>query len=136
MGEGEAWTRGVHHVGLTVPDIEETRAFFVDALGFREVGRKPGYPAVFVSDGVVMLTIWQARNPADCVAFDRKANVGLHHLALRVDVASLDALHERLRAWAGVEVEFAPEPLGTAGTRHMMLSVPGGVRLELIAPAS
>jgi hypothetical protein len=34
-----------------------------------------------------------------------------------------------------VKIEFAPEPLGGGPTRHMMCAIPGGIRLELIAPA-
>ena len=129
-----ARTLGVHHVGLTVPDIQATRAFFVGVLGFHTVAERPAYPAVFVSDGAVMLTIWQAQDPAASVAFDRKKNVGLHHLALRVpDAAALEALHGELAARPDVEIEFPPEPVGDGPARHMMLAVPGGVRLELIA---
>ena len=46
-----AVTRGAHHVGLTVPDLDKARAFFVELLGFRQVGEVPDYPAVFVTDG-------------------------------------------------------------------------------------
>ena len=99
-------TRGVHHVGLTVPDIAETKDFFVQQLGFEQVAERPTYPAVFVSDGAVMLTLWQAEAPATATPFDRKKNVGLHHLALRVpDHAALDALHDSLRRAPGVQIE-------------------------------
>ena len=129
-----ARTRGVHHVGLTVPDIHLTRDFFVEQLGFQQVAERPAYPAVFVSDGAVLLTLWQAEDPAAAVPFDRRKNVGLHHLALAVpDHRALEALHDSLQRAPGVEVEFAPEPLGDGGARHMMLRIPGGVRLELIA---
>jgi catechol 2,3-dioxygenase-like lactoylglutathione lyase family enzyme len=131
-----SWTEGVHHVGLTVPDIEATRAFFVDVLGFEVVGRRPEYPAVFVSDGTVMLTLWRAVDPATARPFDRSGNVGLHHLALRVPgPAALDALHRDLQAADDVTVEFGPEPLGSSGLRHLMCAIPGGVRLELVAEA-
>ena len=127
-------TRGAHHIGLTVPDLAPTRAFFVDVLGFTVVGEKPDYPAVFVSDGHVMLTLWQVADPATAVAFDRKCVIGLHHFALRVeDDAALDALHERLQRTPGVEMEFDPEPLGAGPTRHLMCTIPGGIRMELIA---
>ena len=132
-----AKTLGVHHVGLTVPDLAETRGFFEDVLGFSVVGEKPDYPAAFVSDGTVMITIWQAKDPASAVPFDRKSVIGLHHIALRVaDDAALDGLHETLKDTDGVEIEFAPEPLGGGATRHMMCAIPGGIRMELIAPAA
>ncbi|HWP67016.1 MAG TPA: VOC family protein [Candidatus Limnocylindria bacterium] len=130
-------TRGAHHIGLTVPDLERARAFFVEALGFRQVGEKPDYPAVFVSDGQVMITLWRAADPRRAAPFDRRNAIGLHHLALRVgDAGALDALHARLAATPDVAIEFAPESLGGGPTRHMMCLIPGGIRLELIAPAT
>ena len=132
-----AKTMGVHHVGLTVPDVAATRAFFIDTLGFSLVGERPNYPAAFVSDGTTMITLWQVNDPAAAGPFNRKSVVGLHHVALRVaDAAALDALHDTLSKTAGVEIEFAPEPLGDGPTRHMMFAIPGGIRLELIAPAA
>ena len=129
-----AKTIGVHHVGLTVPDIHETRTFFVDVLGFSVVGERPNYPAVFVSDGVIMITLWQAVDPATAAPFDRKSAIGLHHLALQVsDHAALEELGKTLAATDGVEIEFAPEQLGETPLRHLMCTIPGGVRVEFIA---
>lgn len=128
-------TLGLHHFGLTVPDLAASRDFFIGTLGFRQIGEKPDYPAVFVSDGTTTVTLWQASDPATAVPFDRKANIGLHHFALRVDgAAALDAAYARLNKTPGVDIEFAPEPLGGGPTRHMMCFIPGGIRMELIAP--
>ncbi|WP_342250133.1 VOC family protein [Sphingomonas sp. OTU376] len=44
-------TCGVHHVGLTVPGLDEAQAFFCDVLGFDVVDGAPDYPAIFISDG-------------------------------------------------------------------------------------
>jgi catechol 2,3-dioxygenase-like lactoylglutathione lyase family enzyme len=126
--------RGVHHVGLTVPDLAAARRFFVDVLGYQARGEKPEYPAAFVSDGTTLVTLWQVKDPARSVAFDRTQNVGLHHLALAVDGhAALDALHARVAQGSDAEIEFAPEPLGGGPSRHMMLRIGGGLRIELIA---
>lgn len=51
-------TKGVHHIGLTVSKLEESAAFFTTLLGWREVRRNEDYPAIFVSDGHVMVTLW------------------------------------------------------------------------------
>ena len=127
-------TLGVHHLGLTVHDVEIAGRFFVDALGFQLIERKD-HPAVFVTDGVVMITLWSVRGTNEVADFDRYAAVGLHHLALRVASApALDAAHQILRSRPDVVVEFEPRPLGTAGARHMMFAGPSGVRIELIAP--
>ena len=48
--------------------------------------------------------------------------------------AALDALHGRLRQTPGVEIEFAPEALNNGRPQHMMCSIPGGIRVEFIAP--
>ncbi len=65
MNQTSARTRGVHHVGLTVPDLAAAKAFFVDALGFEQVGEVADYPAVFLNDGSAMITLWQAEDPAN-----------------------------------------------------------------------
>ena len=130
-------TRGTHHIGLTVPNLDATRKFFLDTLGYDQVGEVPDYPAVFLSDGSIMITLWQATDPAIAEPFDRKNVIGLHHLALIVENdAALDSLNERLQNTDGVSIEFAPEPLGGGPTRHMMCYIPSGIRVEFIAPAA
>jgi catechol 2,3-dioxygenase-like lactoylglutathione lyase family enzyme len=132
-----AMTQGAHHIGLTVPDLTAARDFFVHVLEFKQIGEVPSYPAFFVSDGTTMLTLWQATDPASATPFDRKNNIGLHHLALKVNnLETLNSLHQTLTTTAGVKIEFAPEPLGGGPTYHMMFYIPGGIRMELIAPGS
>jgi hypothetical protein len=81
-----------------------------------------------------MITLWQASNPQTATPFDRKNVIGLHHLALKVeDHDALDQLGEKLNKTDGVEIEFAPEPLGNGPARHMMCAIPGGIRVEFIA---
>ena len=128
-------TKGAHHVGLTVTNLDEARKFFVDTLRYKQVGEIPDYPAVFLSDGSTMITLWQVEDPTKAVTFDRKSVIGLHHLALAVDGdAGLDALYERLNGDPSVKIEFAPECLGAGPTRHMICNIPGGgIRVEFIA---
>ena len=100
------------------------------------MGEVPDYPAVFLTDGTTVITLWQAKNPASAVPFDRKNVVRLHHLAFNVDSAdALDALHSWLTAGDEVDVEFAPEPLGSGPATHIMCAIPGGIRVEFIAAA-
>jgi len=130
-----AMTLGVHHIGLTVPDIAATRDFFVNVLEFKQVGEVPDYPAFFLSDGTSLLTLWQAADPATATPFDRKTNIGLHHFAFKVDgLGTLNNLYQKLLSTEGVEIEFAPEPLGGGPTQHMMFYIPGGIRMEFTAP--
>ena len=131
----EAETLGLNHIGLSVSDLEATTAFFVDTLGFKPSGGDPDYPANFVFNGEIFVTLWQVTDPATAVAFDRKNNVGLHHMAITVrDLATLHALHQRFIEHPRVEVEFGPEFLGQGPTTHMMIREPSGLRLEFIVP--
>lgn len=129
-------TRGAHHIGLSVPDLDSATRFFCDTLGFAIAGEKPEYPARFVSDGNVLLTLWQVSDPATAARFDRHGNVGLHHLALGVaDSAALDHVHARVSKHPGVIVEFPPEPIRAgAATRHFICAMPGGIRIEFATP--
>ena len=137
MTQNTPRTGGAHHVGLTVPDLVAAVAFFVDGLGFTEVGEQPDYPAVFVSDGQLMITLWLAEDPMHAIPFDRRRNVGLHHLALCVaNGVSLDSVHQELAARDDVLIEFAPQAIGGSAMRHMMCAIPGGIRLEIIDPAA
>jgi catechol 2,3-dioxygenase-like lactoylglutathione lyase family enzyme len=124
-------TCGVDHVGLSVRDLESSRHFFCDCLGWRVVGERPEYPAAFVSDGHQIVTLWRVAAPDRAVAFDRRTNIGLHHLALAVaDRAGLDSLYERVAIWPGVVVEFAPELSGKGPKIHFIVREPSGIRIE------
>ena len=129
-------TEGAHHVGLTVPNLAETLSFFVETLGFDQVGEVPDYPAVFLTDGTTMITLWQASDPVSATPFDRKNAIGLHHLALKVANANvLEDLRRKLSDTEGVDIEFNPESLGGGPVTHMMCAIPGGIRMEFIATA-
>ena len=88
-----------------------------------------------MSDGSVRLTLWQVDRSLENEAFDRRKNIGLHHLALEVATESeLDALSEKLRRAEAVTVEFPPELVGAGPRKHMMCFEPGGIRVEFIWP--
>ena len=126
-------TKGVHHLGLTVPDVDETKRFFVNVLGYDFVGKRDDYPAAFVTDGTTMITLWQTVDPNSIVPFDRKNVVGLHHLAIEVDHSDLDVAFARLLTDEHAHIEFPPQARGDKGARHLMCNIPGGIRLELFA---
>ncbi len=128
-------TKGVHHVGLTVSRLEESAAFFTSLLGWQEVRRNDEYPAIFVSDGTNMLTLWQTKE-TPATSFDKNRNVGLHHIAFQVDTESdLDTLHEKL-VNQNVPIEFAPELVRQGPAKHMICYEPSGVRVEFIWPGN
>lgn len=126
-------TLGIHHLGLSVSQLEVSAQFFTEILGWQELRRDDAYPAIFVSDGAIMLSLWQLREQA-ARAFNKDANVGLHHLALQVaSDAQLTAIYQTL-VKNKIEIEFAPEPLRDGPMRHMICYEPGGLRIEFIWP--
>ena len=111
--------------------LDKSTWFFTDILGWQLKGEDPDYPASFLSDGEMFLTLWQVEDPVNAVKFDRKNNVGLHHLAFTVPgFEELDALYEILKKVDGVVIEFAPELAYGGPTKHMMIREPSGNRLE------
>lgn len=128
-------TKGAHHIGLTVSRLEESAEFFTSLLGWKEVRRKEDYPAIFVSDGQILLTLWAIKEEP-VGEFNKNRNVGLHHIALTLaDEASLNRLYEKLKE-NGVEIEFSPELLGPGPAKHMMCYEPSGIRVEFIWPGN
>lgn len=122
---------GVDHIALSVSNLEVSTNFFVNTLGFKVAGRDKKYPAVFLNNGQMNLTLWQTSD--ETVAFDRKHNVGLHHLAIKVSsFEALDALYETIKAFEGVVIEFSPEPSYGGAAKHMIFREPSGNRIELI----
>ncbi len=124
---------GIDHVGLTVTHLDASVAFFTDTLGFTIRGGDENYPAVFLGNGEIIITLWRASEPAAAAPFNRKKNVGLHHLAFSVpSFEALDDLHRRLKGALGVTIEFAPELNQEGPAKHMMIREPSGNRIEFI----
>lgn len=126
-------TVGLNHLGLAVADLEETTLFFEKVLGWTETARDESYPRNSITDGTLRLTLWQVESSPSPNSFNRRRNIGLHHLALQVESeAELLRLADVVAAWPGVKVEFMPELMGSGPRKHMMFAEPGGIRLELV----
>lgn len=126
-------THGIHHLGLTVSKLEESADFFTSLLGWHEVRRNDEYPAIYISDGSIMLSLWAIKQQT-LIEFNKESNIGLHHVAFTIkDESDLNNICKRL-ANNGTQIEFAPEPLGKGPAKHMMCYEPSGVRIEFIWP--
>ena len=81
----------------------------------------------------MIITLWRVKDPERSINFDRKNNVGLHHLAFSVSsFKALNELYEKLKKDKNVSIEFAPELLGKGPTKHMIAYEPSGNRIEFI----
>jgi catechol 2,3-dioxygenase-like lactoylglutathione lyase family enzyme len=145
--------RGVDHIGITVPDIEQATAFFVDVLGCELLyEREPpgddsprdrlGVPAGSRIRAVSFLRCGNGANielfefysPDQREDFPRPSDVGIQHLAIYVD--DLDAAAEHLRRH-GVKLMSGPNPLpgpeAGEGNRFIYARTPWGLTVELIS---
>lgn len=145
----------MHHIGLTVSDIERSVAFYCETLGMTLLGRRPhvdadyvgqqtGYPDVILNVASVQiapgnpqtLELVQYMNHSRPPAALATNQAGTSHLCLVVDdlTACYEALKER-------EVEFRSAPVTiTSGPNQGGLVVyfldPDGYTLELFQPAA
>ncbi len=152
--EGRGWKLGdLHHLGLTVADIEQSIAFYRDLLGMTLHRRRPhvdndyvaqqtGYAGVVLNvasfkvspDSQQSLEVVQYMNQAGPPAETATNRAGNSHLCLTV--SDLRACHADLAAKG---VRFKSEPVTiTAGPNAGGLVVyfydPDGYTLELFQP--
>lgn len=137
-------THGPHHIRLTVTDIDRSRDFYRDVLGFDLVAESPGGPydpqvrtdpyrlyggCVFQA-GAVLLGLRPVAPAGD--SFDSE-RVGLDHLSFAVDAKQdLFTAAERLAA-AGIE-HGAVTDMADFGIAILSFEDPDGIHLELTAP--
>ena len=145
--------RGVDHIGITVPNMEQATAFFVDVLGCELLyEREPpeddtprdrlGVPA---DSRIQAVRFLRCANGANIELFEfyspdqreespRPSDVGIQHLAVYVD--NLDAAAEHLRRH-GVNLMSGPNPLpgpeAGEGNRFIYARTPWGLTIELIS---
>src|SRR5882757_8337680 len=125
-------TLGIDHVGLTVRSVAGLVSSLLPRMsGLDSKGRQAEYRAAYISDGSCVVTLWQLKEKGLNCEFDRLGHIGLHHLAFKVgSEAELRSAFERVAAWPGVVVEFAPEFSGKGPKVHFMINEPGGTRIE------
>ena len=137
-------TSGLHHLRLTVTDVDRSRAFYSEVLGFTVVAESPGDPAdpavrtdpdqlyggcVFQAYGM-LIGLRPVADPAD--RFDSE-RVGLDHISFTVGARDdLTRAAERLRARDIPHGEVRDLP--AFGIAILSFSDPDGIHLELTAP--
>lgn len=153
MAPGLPGMRGIDHIGITVPDLDQAERFLVDVIGgvhIYTLGAKQAdddwmqtqlgvHPRTVIreirfyrlGDGSNIETFLydsadgQAPQP-------RNSDIGGHHLALYVD--DMDAAVAHLRAH---DIEIMGEPVASAGAalgqRWLYFLSPWGMQFELVS---
>lgn len=115
---------GFHHVGLRVPDPEESLNWYVTQFGGERTRLKGKIDAVKYGNMYVVVT------KGDVVAPSQ--GIGVNHLGFAV--ADIEATAARLKA-NGVKYSVEPSSklkLNKYGHRVSFVEAPGGVRVEIV----
>jgi catechol 2,3-dioxygenase-like lactoylglutathione lyase family enzyme len=126
--------RSIHHIDLTVADVERSLAFYnavLGPLGLEEEIRHPSYRG---TEEVVVLRFgagFLGFRPADG-GEHRYYDVGLEHIAFEVDRRDeVDATYERCVA-TGARIHHPPEPDSQDETYYAFFAFdPDGLRVEV-----
>ena len=136
-------TTGLHHLRITVTNLERSRAFYQDVLGFEVAAESPGdvddpevradasqlYGGVVFQSNGILFGLRPVAEASD--RFD-STRVGIDHLSFAV--TSVDDLHAAVKRLeeAGVEHGEVKE-LTDFGIAILSFSDPDGIHLELSA---
>lgn len=124
----------VHHVAVSVPDIDTARRFYIDLLGAREVSRSEWDRGTTVINeilgledsagtqfmarlGNIYIEVFQYRTPeAEPQDPRRRVNeYGYTHVALQVE--DIQSVYDRMVA-AGITFHTPPKHMGPEGERE------------------
>jgi methylmalonyl-CoA/ethylmalonyl-CoA epimerase len=109
----------IHHIGLAVRSLQESLAFYRDALGLQvtttEEVPSEGVRVAFLPMGQPRIELLEALGPDSPIAkFVAKRGEGIHHLCF--EVADVEAAVERLRR-GGAEIIEPAIRVGAGGHR-------------------
>jgi len=112
---------GINHVVLHVTDLERSKRFYMDVLGFEDrniAGGPPSMKAIFLRCGMQGLDLFEVPN-------DAHGGQEMNHMALNVAADDLDQLVTGL-SLAGIDAsERTPR-------NSVFISDPDGHRLEML----
>lgn len=119
MGTSKLKVTGINHVVLHVADLDRSRTFYMEALGFDDRGSVPGMRASFLRCGMQGLDLFEMADS------DVHGGEEMNHMALNVDAADVESLVVGL-AEAGIDAfEMSPR-------NSVFISDPDGHRIEML----
>lgn len=124
----------VHHVTMTVSDVERSTEFYTNYMGFQVAVEFA--PRVALANGAMLLVLGPPPDPTQASADDRfnENRVGLDHLSFAVD--SLQDLEAAAAFYDEEGIEHGEiKDLGSGFAIYVMaVRDPDNIQLELTAP--
>jgi catechol 2,3-dioxygenase-like lactoylglutathione lyase family enzyme len=153
--DGLPGLRGLDHVGVTVPDMDQAVKFFTEVLGckkvtsFGPISDDKGsfmrdvldvHPRAVITEITLIrcgmgsnIELFSYKSPDQQVLQPKNSDVGGHHIAFYVD--DIQAADAYLRA-RGVRTFFGPIPIEegpAAGQAILYFLAPWGLQMEVIS---
>lgn len=118
----------LHHVSITVKNLEESTAFYVDNFGLRVIEEfgKPdeGWNARFLESDNAAIELFEFGDAGSGNDNEDIKIIGIRHIAFAVE--DIDEEVRRLS-----HLEFTPVRTGVSGRRLAFTQDPNGVKIEL-----
>ena len=139
--------RQIHHIGLTVGELDRSVQFYTTYFGLRDIARNELRGRMISAqtdlDGVVidvamlaganmLLELLCYRTPVGRAQPIRQCDPGSAHVCMVVD--DLDATYAAMRQ-GGVSLHARPAEVG-AGTKMVYVRDPDGIMVEVIQPTT
>jgi glyoxylase I family protein len=118
---------GIHHVALTVADLERARLFYRDVLGLTEVDN-PSRDATLCWFAAGSAQIHLILNPS-ARTFRNTTEIDSHDGHVAITIGSYDAMLERLQSQG---VPNRPRPTSGVPWKRIFVTDPDGNVLELV----
>jgi glyoxylase I family protein len=121
----------IHHIALSVKNLDNSIKFYKEIFGFSEVQRFErkdlGGKAIFLKLNNVSLEIWQFDNQNKNKDDFSDLNVlGIRHLAFEVNNIEEEYTKLKLK-----KIAISEPRLGASGAKYCFLNDPDGIQLEL-----
>lgn len=128
-------TGGLHHVVLTVSDLDRSLEFYSGLLGFQKVGELPR--RVLISNGSILLGLGLPPDPSVDPSGDRfdENRIGVDHISFNVDSPALLEDAARVLDHRGVPRGEIKDLSEAVGIYVLAFRDPDNIQLELTAPA-
>lgn len=130
-------TKGIHHIVLTVTDLERSKEFYTTLLGFNFVADL-GPSRVLLSDGNVALAIGLPPDASQAIDNDKfsENRAGLDHVSFsvesRTDLETAVKLFDENQVPHGDIIDLTPHGLPVL---VLTFRDPDNIQLEFTAPA-